>query len=353
MRPSAPTPVPGRRDPNPPRSNAADLPDADVERARRAVRNTEPLYGRRAPKRGAAASWQTFVHRYGWRAYALPILVVLTLAALLTTHQVSRNAGRNVAAPRAGAPASNTAPPTAAPSANLKADSGGAKINSTALAAAALPAGPSYSMQGSGRFTVLKGSSPVVGAGKLYRYSVEVENGISGIDLKQFQSLVVSTLSNSQSWSGHGVAVQRVDSGRVDFHVSLTSSMSVRKFCGYSIPVETSCYIPAGNTSNVNRVVFNDSRWVRGSAAYVGDLAAYRIYMINHEDGHALGHEHAHQCLPGGLAPVMMQQTFGLRSAATDKFCQANPWPYPKGVAGTPGAEQLDTAKNDEYGIGD
>ena len=40
----------------------------------------------------------------------------------------------------------------------------------------------------------------------------------------------------------------------------------------------------------MNRVVLNDARWVRGDAAYVGDLDAYRIYMINHEDGHALGH---------------------------------------------------------------
>ena len=80
--------------------------------------------------------------------------------------------------------------------------------------------------------------------------------------------------------------------------------------------------------------------------------------MINHEDGHALGHNHAHQCLPGGLAPVMMQQTFGLRSTKTGKFCQANPWPYPvdasgNPVAGLPGAEQGDTDGNDEYGHGD
>ena len=43
----------------------------------------------------------------------------------------------------------------------------------------------------------------------------------------------------------------------------------------------------------MNRVVLNDSRWVRGDAAYIGDLAEYRIYMINHETGHALGHLHA------------------------------------------------------------
>jgi hypothetical protein len=62
---------------------------------------------------------------------------------------------------------------------------------------------------------------------------------------------------------------------------------------------------------------------------------------------------HAHQCLPGGLAPVMMQQTFGLRSAATGQWCEANPWPYPTGAKGAPGPEQPDTPANDEYGLGD
>jgi hypothetical protein len=125
--------------------------------------------------------------------------------------------------------------------------------------------------------------------------------------------------------------------------------MTVRGLCGYDIPIETSCFLPAGGSNPVNRVVLNDARWMRGAASYVGDLQSYRVYMINHEDGHALGHEHAHQCLPGGLGPVMMQQTLGLKSAATGKMCAANPWPYPAGVKGVPGAEQPDTPQNSEF----
>jgi hypothetical protein len=34
-------------------------------------------------------------------------------------------------------------------------------------------------------------------------------------------------------------------------------------------------------------------------------------------------------------------------------MCGANPWPYPPGATGLPGAEQPDTAHNDEYGRGD
>ncbi len=344
--------MPAPSDPPPRRGATATADREDVVRARDALENAEFSYGRRR-RRTLADSWHDFTARYGWRAYALPVLLVLTVVALLTTSQVTKQtaADNQQAAP---APRPDTAgPPVASGSFALKSDDAGAHSNDTVLTAAQLPPGPDYTKSGTGKFTVLKGTSPKVGTGRLYRYSIDVENGIKGIDLAAFQKLVVTTLADKRSWSGHGVALQRVDSGAIDFHVTLTSSMTVRKLCGYSIPVETSCFAVAGTTTPLNRVVLNNSRWVRGSAAYVGDPAMYRIYMINHEDGHALGHQHAHQCLPGGLAPAMMQQTFGLRSATTGKLCEANPWPYPPGATGAPGAEQPDTHANDEYGLGD
>jgi hypothetical protein len=99
--------------------------------------------------------------------------------------------------------------------------------------------------------------------------------------------------------------------------------------------VETSCYAPASDS----RVVLNVARWTRGAKAYAGDLATYRLYAVNHEVGHALGHNHSHECLAGGLAPVMMQQTIGTKTAS-GKICQPNPWPYPKGVRDAPGPEE-------------
>jgi hypothetical protein len=336
-------------------------PAEDVRRAHSGMRNARSTYGRPDRRRRTAGDrWSGFVYRYGWRAYAVPALVIVSVIALVTAKSQSsghpppdRHAVAGVAAgPKTTTPSS---PPTASGSISLKQDNASGNINPTVLKAAALPPGPAYTMKGTGTFRVLKGTSPVVGHGKLYRYDIEVEDGITGIDLTQFANDVVTTLSDPRSWSGHGVALKRVDSGPVDFHVGLTSALTVRKLCGYAIPVETSCYAPAGSADGltVNRVVLDDARWVRGATAYVGNVAAYRQYMINHEDGHALGHEHAHECLPGGLAPTMMQQTFGLRSAATGKFCEANPWPYPTGVKGAPGAEQPDTAANDEYGRGD
>jgi hypothetical protein len=297
-------------------------------------------------------SWRIFAGRYGWRAYALPMLVVITVVALLTV-KPSGTGGDAVGPFRPARTTAGSSPPQADPSFTLKNDAAQGRVNNSVLKAAALPAGPAYTKRGTGTFRTLRGTSPVVGSGQLYRYSIDVENGITGVDLTAYANLVVHTLSDRRSWSGHGVSLKRVDSGSIDFHITLVSAITTRGLCGYAIHVETSCYAGAGGTSDVNRVVFNISRWTRGSAAYVGDLPAYRIYMINHEDGHALGHQHAHQCLPGGLAPVMMQQTFGLRSARTGQLCAANPWPFPPGAKGAPGAEQQDTPANDEYGLGD
>jgi hypothetical protein len=98
-------------------------------------------------------------------------------------------------------------PPVASGSIALKDDqaSSSQKINNDVLKAAALPPGPAFTAQGTGRFRILPGHSAAVGSGPLHRYSIEVENGITGVDLQQFQRLVVTTLDDPRSWSGHGV----------------------------------------------------------------------------------------------------------------------------------------------------
>jgi hypothetical protein len=335
---------------------------SDIRYARRPA-----SFGGGGPRFGDSV--RDFVRRYGWRAYALPILVIVSVVALFTTTSSSPKpaadpgplttaSGHPAPSPTPDQSPGGSSPPVAPSSIPLKSDNatGSSHVNLHLLTNAKLPAGPDYTKRGTGTFRVIPGQSPIAGTtGDLYRYDVEVERGITGVDVTQFADLVQRTLADPRSWSGHGVRVQRVDSGTIDFHVSLTTSMTVRKFCGYTIPVETSCYATAYSAPgvSVNRVVLNDARWVRGAATYVGDLRSYRLYMINHEDGHALGHEHAHQCLPGGLAPVMMQQTFGLKSATTGQYCAANSWPYPPGAKGAPGAEQPDTAQNNEYYLGD
>ena len=276
------------------------------------------------------------MHRYGWRAYALPVLAVITALALFGGNSPKVRAAIEGNQPSGGnSQPVPSSPPNAASTSQLKIDDPGANSVNTALPALQLPPGPTYTNQGSGTFRVLPGSSATIGKGQLRRFDIQVENGIQGVDLKQFATVVMEALSNPRSWTGTGqVSLQRVSSGQVSFHVSLTSTMTVRALCGYSLPVETSCY-----DGGDSRVVLNVARWVRGAKVYASDLATYRIYAVNHEVGHALGHNHAHGCLADGLAPVMMQQTIGTRTASGE-ICEANPWPYPPGATDAPGAEQ-------------
>lgn len=332
--------------------DVATRSDDDVNLARRRAAS----FGPRPDDPTFVDSFRNFARRYGWRAYALPILIVITIAALLTTGSGAKTPAQNTAGNRGVTTQGNqnTAPPVASPSVSLKSDTPGANSQDTVLKAAALPAGAKYTVKGAGTFRILKGTGPIVGTGTLHRYSIEVENGITGVDVNAFAKLVQDTLSNKHSWAGHdGVALQRVDSGQIDFHVTLTSSLTVRQYCGYSQPIETSCFAATNATTGAiaDRVVINVSRWVRGDANYIGDINAYRIYMINHEDGHALGHQHAHDCLADGLAPVMMQQTIGLQSAVSHKLCAANPWPYPTGASDAPGVEAPDTDQNSEFNL--
>src|SRR5699024_1021830 len=109
---------------------------------------------------------------------------------------------------------------------------------------------------------------------------------------------------------------QRVDaqSPEPDFRISLTSSETATRSdtCGGEIPFETSCYL--SETEEGSRVIISLSRWVRGALAFEGDMTTYRQYVVNHEVGHALGLGHVGCAEDGALAPVMMQQTFGVKN---------------------------------------
>jgi hypothetical protein len=168
---------------------------------------------------------------------------------------------------------------------------------------------------GDGRLAVVPGQSDVHGSGPLRRFMVEVEGGLPD-DPRAFAAAVERVLFDARSWGGGGrLSFQRVSSGPVAFRVTLASPPTTDRLCR---PLRTggifSCY--AGG-----RAVLNAMRWHDGAASYGDDLAAYRIYMVNHEVGHALGHGHRFACGSGGLAPVMIQQTKSLYG------CRKNPWP--------------------------
>jgi hypothetical protein len=286
-----------------------------------------------------------FVSTYGWRAYALPVLAVITGLVLYQTFT-----GTGVSQPvDAGAPIQG--PPTiGAPStAIIGAPPKGMTQFDANLPTGILPDGGPITETGAKTWHIVPGTADKVGQGatKSFKYTVEVEDGVDttafGGD-EAFARMVSETLANPKSWTHDAqFAFTRIDdtSGvQPDFRVSLTSPMTVREGCGYDIPLEASCYNPA-YLGDQSRVFVNEARWVRGAVPFQGDIGSYRQYVVNHEVGHAIGYQKHEPCGENGaLAPVMMQQTFSISNDDDARFdpesvkpdgrtCRFNPWPYP------------------------
>lgn len=291
---------------------------------------------RGAGKRGA---FRRFVSTYGWRAYALPVLVVITVLVLV---DAVKGAGDPTGG---GVPGLGRLSQHSEKAGIIGAPPRGDGKFSTELASGALPDGGSFAETGTGTWHLVRGTSAQVGAaqGHLFSYTVEIEDGVDTAALggdEAVARMIEATLSNPKSWTHDPkFGFRRVDTGNPDFRISLTSRQTTKTMCGFEIPIDSSCY-----NTDVGRVVLSEVRWVRGAPAFEGDIGSYRQYQINHEVGHAIGyHEHQPCETDGGLAPVMMQQTFGTRNndiAALDpqgvvpmdgKKCRFNPWPYPRG----------------------
>jgi uncharacterized protein DUF3152 len=266
---------------------------------------------------------------FSWRVYAIPVLVLVTILVVANI------------AKKANVPASAPAATERAP---VPVFTGGGT--------AVLPPGPDVPRAGAGTWHVVPGSGPVVGSGThLYHYQVAVEDGIDaalygGDDA--FAHAVEATLTDPRGWVAAGtIALQRVDTtyAHPDFVVSLTTPTTDHRadLCGFDVRFEASCWRPTAH-----RVVVNLARWVRGALAFDGDLGLYRQYAINHEIGHVLGNQDVGCPTNGGLAPVMMPQTFGVsddylnqidplnRVPGDGKVCRVNAWPYPQGPGNPP-----------------
>ncbi len=298
-------------------------------------------------KRWRKQTWLgRFVSTYGWRAYALPALVVLTAVVMYQTVT-------GTAVPASDGVAEVKGPPTIGSkgTAIIGAPPRGLTEFDASLPTGILPQGGAITEAGDKTWHVVPGAAPQVGKGtaKVFTYTVEVEDGVDtgsfGGD-EGFAQMVTETLSNPKSWTHNPqFAFVRVDDSapdvKPDFRVSLTSPMTVREGCGYEIPLESSCYNPIYGADAQPRVFINEARWVRGAVPFQGDVGSYRQYLINHEVGHAIGYEHHEPCEKnGGLAPVMMQQTFSTADDDASRFdpdyvkadgktCRFNPWPYP------------------------
>ncbi|MDD4867506.1 MAG: DUF3152 domain-containing protein [Mycobacterium sp.] len=302
-----------------------------------------PRVHRDRPRQWRKQTWLgRFVSTYGWRAYALPLLVVLTV--VVVDQAVT---GTGAPKPMAGQPLQKPQAIGTVGTAIMDTPPRGLAAFDASLPAGTLPDGGPYTEAGDKSFHIVPGTTPQLGLGtaKVFRYTVEVENGLDpamygGDDA--FAQMVDQTLANPKGWTHDPqFAFIRIDTGKPDFRISLVSPVTVREGCGYEFRLETSCYNPSFGPDRQARVFINEARWVRGAVPFQGDVGSYRQYVINHEVGHAIGYVRHEACdKEGGLAPVMMQQTFSTSDDDAAKFdpdfvkpdgktCQFNPWPYP------------------------
>ena len=165
--------------------------------------------------------------------------------------------------------------------------------------------------QASGSGNANKGSNAAV------KYNVTFDISSRGSlkgDVNEFANVVENTLTDRRGWARAGVKFTRVASGG-RLHVVLASGTEIDKYYGCS--AELSCTV-------YPEVLINDTRWLNATDSYNSaglSLASYRQMGINHEVGHFLGHDHSSSCGAGGVAPVMLQQSTGLRG------CTGNSWP--------------------------
>ncbi|MGQ0837643.1 DUF3152 domain-containing protein [Actinokineospora sp.] len=297
--------------------------------------------GRRAKRRRGVRG---VLAAYGWRVYALPVLLAVTALVVVQTAGEQVPAGQNTAAADglvAQVPTEESLPPDA-----TEKPPGPIDVN---IPSAELPNGGPFTQAGDVTWHGVPGNGPKVGTGpKFYTYTVEVEDGIDPASYggdDAFAKLIDQTLADPRGWTGLGeISVQRVEPTvpNPSFRISLASPDTAHRpdMCGYSIKYEASCY-----RGSEKRVLINLARWVRGAVAFAGDILTYRQYAINHEVGHAFRNSHVGCGQDGALAPVMMQQSFGVANdyvaqlnravgvrdlvKADGLVCKPNAWPNP------------------------
>ena len=185
---------------------------------------------------------------------------------------------------------------------------------SRSATAPASPTGVRIPEAASGQFDVAAGASTTFGSGDLVTYSVEVEVGLP-FDADDVARQIDRVLGDRRGWTAvMSRSLQRV-STQPAFRIRLATPDTADALCS---PLDTGGRLSCRNSQ---MVVLNAWRWANGATTYGDDLQDYRVYMVNHELGHALGSSHAACPATGSPAPVMVQQTKGLEG------CTANPWP--------------------------
>lgn len=121
---------------------------------------------------------------------------------------------------------------------------------------------------------------------------------------RQFDFYLMVYLNSPDGWSKKGYFFEPV-SENPDIYITLVSPETIEKKCG--LPSNLSCAELGGRY-----LYLNSDRWFNGSKESKLSLEDYRQYMVSHEIGHILGHEHVKCPCVGCRAPIMMQQTLGI-----------------------------------------
>jgi hypothetical protein len=259
------------------------------------------------------------------RRAVLVVFLALAIVVLVVGQLIGKDNDRSTLAPVV--PAGSVPQPNVAAGGPATGTAGQARTDTADTAPVKAAAGTTEG------FTFVTGFGPVVGsAGTLRRFKVAVEKDIGQGSGRDFAAEVDRILGDPRSWiGGRRLRLQRVPkSAASEFTIYLASAAMSERMCGQGgLETDgfTSCRLPG-------QVIINLARWQDSVPDYGAPLSTYRAYAINHEVGHQLGHGHEACPGEGRPAPVMMQQTYGL------KGCVANSWPYLGGkrYAGAPTA---------------
>jgi hypothetical protein len=249
-------------------------------------------------------------------AVTLLLVVAFVTVRLTTDDDVMVDAGRPAA--RVTTPAPTTPSATQTPN-----NEDGSPATETASASTGAVTVPQH---GTGKITVVSvpGAAVPASGGRTVKYTVEIEGGL-GVDPGQVAATVESVLLDPRGWQKvDGVRfvnvppAQAAKGAHVDIRVTLASPGLTDKLCA---PMQTLSQVSCWNGE---RSVLNYRRWALGDDSYGSDVALYRVYQVNHEVGHGLGHQHRTCPGKGKRAPVMVQQTLDLGGC--------KPWPHPSGA---------------------
>ena len=252
-------------------------------------------------------------------------LVLLALVVTVTVRLVSRRMpSTRPPQPRTACPVSGSAPARSADALALGHPHAGraGRIHDDCPARAGAVKVP---QNGSGKVRVVTVPGPQsTASGRTVRYTVEIEQGL-GVDEAEVVKTIKSVLLDERGWQKEDAVrfvnvspAQEQAGAHVDIRITLASPGLTDRLCA---PLRTLSQVSCWNGG---RSVLNLRRWQLGDDSYGADVDRYRIYQVNHEVGHGLGHQHQSCPAKGKRAPVMVQQTLDLQGC--------KPWPYPTGA---------------------